>query len=45
LLDFQRHWPTHEPHTYIDFKRVDSYHCEVDASRPLKRLSECNDEF
>jgi hypothetical protein len=22
LLDFQRHWPTHEPHTYIDFIRV-----------------------
>ena len=21
LLDFQRHWPTHEPHTYIDFIR------------------------
>ena len=22
LLDFQKHWPTHEPHTYIDFIRV-----------------------
>lgn len=21
LLDFQKHWPTHEPHTYIDFIR------------------------
>ena len=21
LRDFQRHWPTHEPHTYIDFIR------------------------
>jgi hypothetical protein len=22
LLDFQKHWPTHEPHTYIDFIRL-----------------------
>jgi len=22
LLDFQKHWPTHEPHTYVDFIRV-----------------------
>ena len=21
LLDFQKHWPTHEPHTYVDFIR------------------------
>jgi hypothetical protein len=21
LLDFQKHWPTHEPNTYIDFIR------------------------
>ena len=21
MLDFQKHWPTHEPHTYIDFIR------------------------
>jgi hypothetical protein len=25
LLDFQKHWPTHEPHTYIDFIRHGSF--------------------
>jgi len=25
LVDFQKHWPTHEPHTYIDFIRHGSF--------------------
>ncbi len=25
LLDFQKHWPTHEPNTYVDFIRYGSF--------------------
>jgi hypothetical protein len=34
LLDFQKHWPTHEPHTYIDFIRHGS------AGQGSKRMGE-----
>ena len=34
LLDFQKHWPTHEPHTYVDFIRY------REGGEGLKRMGE-----
>jgi hypothetical protein len=36
LLDFQRHWPTHEPNTYVDFIRNGSF------GQGVKRMGESN---